>query len=205
MPADALATLGARASAGMVLTLIPCIFHLQHPKSKYKSASTLSAGTHSWLRSYISINWKLLEVSMISSMFLLIRHNSKLLPRFCKISWDQHIEAKKNGCHFTDNTFKCIFLNENVGDSIKISLKFVRKSPVDNIPALGQIMAWCRPGNKPLSEPMMVTLPMHIYASLDLNELTLQVLNLEYSERTKSISWLLIPWLYRSPRYQQPW
>ena len=33
MPADALATLGARASAGMVLTPKAEIFHLQHQKS----------------------------------------------------------------------------------------------------------------------------------------------------------------------------
>ena len=57
---------------------------------------------------------------------------------------------------------KCIFLNENVWTPIKISLKFVPKSPINNIPALVQIMAWCRPGDKPLSEPMMVWLPTHI-------------------------------------------
>ena len=34
--------------------------------------------------------------------------------------------------------------------------------PVDNIPALVQIMAWRRPGDKPLSEPMMVGLLTHI-------------------------------------------
>ena len=39
---------------------------------------------------------------------------------------------------------------------IKISLKFVPKGLIDNIPSLVQIMAWCRPGDKPLSEPMMV-------------------------------------------------
>ena len=32
-------------------------------------------------------------------------------------------------------------------------------------------MAWRRPGDKPLSEPMVVSLLMHIYASLCLNEL----------------------------------
>ena len=31
-----------------------------------------------------------------------------------------------------------------------------------NIPALVQIMAWRRPGDKPLSEPMLVRLPTHI-------------------------------------------
>ena len=45
---------------------------------------------------------------------------------------------------------------------IKISLQFVPKGPINNIPALVQIMAWCRPGDKPLYEPMMVRLPMHI-------------------------------------------
>ena len=61
-----------------------------------------------------------------------------------------------------DDIFKCIFLNENVWISIKISLKFVPKGPINNIPALVQIMAWRRWGDKPLSEPMMVSLPTHI-------------------------------------------
>ena len=33
---------------------------------------------------------------------------------------------------------------------------------INNIPALVQIMAWRRPGDKPLSEPIMVRLPTHI-------------------------------------------
>ena len=33
---------------------------------------------------------------------------------------------------------------------------------INNIPALVQIMAWRRPGDKPLSEPMMFSLPTHI-------------------------------------------
>ena len=39
-----------------------------------------------------------------------------------------------------------IFLNENVYISIKISLKFVPKGPINNIPVLVQIMAWRHPG-----------------------------------------------------------
>ena len=42
---------------------------------------------------------------------------------------------------------------------------------IDNIPALDQIMAWHQPGDKALSEPMMVSLLMH-NVSLGLNELT---------------------------------
>ena len=63
---------------------------------------------------------------------------------------------------FTDETFKRISLNENVKISIEISLKFVSKGPINNIPALVQIMAWRRPGNKQLSETMLVSLLMHI-------------------------------------------
>ena len=54
------------------------------------------------------------------------------------------------------------FLNENVWISIKISLKFVPKGQINNIPSLDQIMAWRRPGDKPLSEPMMVSLLTHM-------------------------------------------
>ena len=53
-------------------------------------------------------------------------------------------------------TFSNAFsLNENVWIAIKISLRFVPKGSIIIIPALVQIMAWCPPGNKPLSKPMM--------------------------------------------------
>ena len=53
------------------------------------------------------------------------------------------------------------FLPANVWISLKISLKFVPKGWIINIPVLVQIMAW-QPGDKPLSEPMMVSFLMHI-------------------------------------------
>ena len=59
--------------------------------------------------------------------------------------------------------FKWIFVNKNVWISIRVSLKFVPKCQINNIPTLVQIMAWRRPGDKPLSEPMMVSLLKHIY------------------------------------------
>ena len=68
------------------------------------------------------------------------------------------LRPRQNGCHFADNIFKCIFLNENVW----ISLKFVPKGPINNIPAMVQIMVWRCPGNKLLSEPMVVNLLTHI-------------------------------------------
>ena len=50
----------------------------------------------------------------------------------------------------------------NVKISIKNSLKFVPKGPFNNNLALVQITARRRPGDKPLSEPMMVRSPTHI-------------------------------------------
>ena len=43
--------------------------------------------------------------------------------------------------------------------------RFVLRGLINNIPALVQIMAWRRPGAKPLSEPMMVNSLMHIYVT----------------------------------------
>ena len=73
------------------------------------------------------------------------------------------LKPTQDGRHFPDDIYTCIFLNENEWHSIKMSLKFVA---INNFPALVQIMAWRRPGNKPLSEPMMVVLPIHICVTL---------------------------------------
>ena len=71
------------------------------------------------------------------------------------------LRPRQNGRYF-DYTFKRIFVNENVRILIEISLKFVPKGPINNIPSLVQIMAWRLPGDKPLSGPMTVRLPTHI-------------------------------------------
>ena len=78
---------------------------------------------------------------------------------------DPHVNSlrpRQNGRRFPDDTFKRIFLNENFRISINSSLKFVPKGPINDNPALVQIMAWRRSGDKPLSEPMMVSLLTHI-------------------------------------------
>ena len=72
------------------------------------------------------------------------------------------LRPRQNGRQFADGIFKCIFLNENVLISIKVSLKFIPKGQINNIPILDQIMALCRPGDNTLSEPMMIIIPMHI-------------------------------------------
>ena len=73
-----------------------------------------------------------------------------------------HESRDKMVVTLADGPLKYKFINTNVLISIKISLKFVPRGPIYNIPALVQIMAWYRPGDKPLSEPMMVSLLPHI-------------------------------------------
>ena len=65
------------------------------------------------------------------------------------------LRPRQNGLHFAGDILKCIFLNENVWISIKMSRRFVPKCPIGSGPALVHIMAWRRTGDKPLSEPMM--------------------------------------------------
>ena len=72
------------------------------------------------------------------------------------------LRPRQNGRHFADDISTCIFFNENVWITIKISLKFVPKGSINNIPALVQIMVWRHPGAKPLSEPLMVSLLTYI-------------------------------------------
>ena len=72
------------------------------------------------------------------------------------------LRPRQNGRHFADDLFKSIFFNENVWISIKFSLNLIPKGPIDNNPALVQLMAWHRAGDKPLSEPMLVMLLTHI-------------------------------------------
>ena len=54
-----------------------------------------------------------------------------------------------------NDNFKCNFLNENDKIPIRISLKFILNSPIDNKPALVQVMDWRRTGDKLLPEPML--------------------------------------------------
>ena len=73
------------------------------------------------------------------------------------------LKRRQNCRSFANDIFNYIFLNENVWISQNMSLKFVSKVRINNIPALVQIMAWRRPGDKPFSEPMMVSLPSSQY------------------------------------------
>ena len=118
----------------------------------------------------VQSNW-LMWSKMFTVMFY--NHSTRLLEMGHIIWWPllellpwcpifNTLRLRQNGCHFADDIFKRIFLNDNIWIRIKISLKFVPKGPINNIPAIIQIMAWRRPGNKPLSELMVVSLLTHI-------------------------------------------
>ena len=93
--------------------------------------------------------------------------NGKQMAKVTMLNYNSMntLRPRQNGRHFPDDIFTWIFLNENVSISIKTSLKFVPKGPIDNIPALVQIMAWRRSGDKPLSERLMVRLLTHMWGT----------------------------------------
>ena len=88
------------------------------------------------------------SMSMLSESYTISRRSREGTINTLRPGWNEP--------QFADDIFKRIFFNENVWISIKISLKFVPKGPINNIPALVQIMAWRRSGDKPLSKSMMV-------------------------------------------------
>ena len=65
------------------------------------------------------------------------------------------LRLRQNSRRFPDDILKRISFEENYCILIKIPLKYVPNGLINTIPALVQIMAWHRSGDKPLSEPMM--------------------------------------------------
>ena len=66
-----------------------------------------------------------------------------------------HLLLNKMDAILADDVFRCIFFNEHDRSPIQISLKFVPRSPIDNKPALVQVMVWHRIGDNSLPEPMV--------------------------------------------------
>ena len=83
----------------------------------------------------------------------------------------EHIQAETKWPTILKRKLSNAYLNENVRSSIKISLEFVPKCQINNMPALAQIMAWRRPGDKPLLKQWWLDY-RRIYASPGLDELT---------------------------------
>ena len=91
------------------------------------------------------------------------------------ISSDEVMRRGQNGHHIPDDIFKCIFLNENIWISMKISLKFFPKGPINNILAL--VKYWFGTGHATshcLNQWCLVY--WRIFTSLGLNVLSRDVL-----------------------------
>ena len=73
------------------------------------------------------------DVVMVSPYIIQLIIRMGFIMRQCiNMHFINTLRPRQNGRHFTDDTFKHIFLNENVRISIKISLKFVPKGPINN-------------------------------------------------------------------------
>ena len=79
-----------------------------------------------------------------------------------------------------------MFLNVNVSISINISRNFILNVQINNILVLVQIRAWHRPGDKPLSEPLMDSLLAHLCVT---QPQWVKDWMMEYIHRKKTLQW----------------
>ena len=116
------------------------------------------------------------------------RHACKLWKCF------NTLRPRQDGRHFADDIFTCIFVNGNCCILVKFSLKYGRNGPIDDNRALVQIMAWRRSGDKPLSEPMMISLPTHICVTRPqwVNTLRFEKITADYTVKWKW--WIVVFW-----------
>ena len=149
---------------------------LIEPLGRNSSEILIAIQTFSFKKTYLKISsakWHpfCLGLNVLIFFFNIFRIMTTLQPQQnghhsaddnLKCTFFNTLRLRQNGGQFPDVIFKCIFYNERIWISIEISLKIVPKGPINNIPALVQIMAWRRSGDKPLSEPMLVSLLTHI-------------------------------------------
>ena len=95
--------------------------------------------------------------------FVFRTQSQERLYRLLSKSALTHWGRDKMAASFPDDIIKCIFLNENSSISIKISLKFVPKGRINNIPALVKKITY-------LNQCWLFY--WRIYVLLDLNKLT---------------------------------
>ena len=140
-----------------------CIGALTHlSTNRPKRSKSLMSSLSTQLMSFVSMNEHGWHISCTKVHLNQVWPWPKKEHSFKSVKGLNSLRPRQMAAILADDIFKWIFLNENVIISIEISLKSVSKGPINNIPALVQIMAWRRPGDKPLSGSMMVRLPTHI-------------------------------------------
>ena len=97
-----------------------------------------------------SVAWGITETWVLSMMYWLDRQQNDS-------SWLTHWDRDQMA-----TAFLATFSDAFSWISTKISLRFVPINPINNIPALVQIIAWLRSGDKPISKPMVVSLLTHL-------------------------------------------
>ena len=122
------------------------------PNKRQRFLSAIKLSSHQWLIFGQLITR--MKYSIFSSLKTIVQWSP--LSALCgQHRINSYLAGKKMAAILADDTLKCIFLNKNDRIPFRISLKFVPMSPVDNKPALVQVMAWRRTGDKPLPEPMI--------------------------------------------------
>ena len=114
----------------------------------------------------LSRTWQCQDISW-HSVHYKVRYNLPCSFQHYRMCFDDHMMqlthwGRDKIDSISQTTFSNAFSWIKMYHFCMISLKCVPKNRINNIPALVQIMAWRRPGNKPLSEPMMVSLLRHI-------------------------------------------
>ena len=151
------------------------------------------------VRIYHSIYSYIITLSTIEHVSLVSIIRTTILE-----SYLTHRDRDKNAAISQTPLSKALFLNENVKISIGISLKCFPKVRINNITPLVQIMPWRRPGDKPLSDPMMARLPTHICVTR-LSELKSSDCNsfkywADFNYGGQTLIWLAETWLHdRAP------
>ena len=121
---------------------------------------------HAWTHEYMYVSLRNSPAHQSRSCLTCLSWRQPGIPNWRGIEWLRPISfAIRAMVHLfviLDSTGGVLLIHENLWIPIKISLKFVPKGSINNIPALVRIMAWRRLGDKPLSEPMMVNSPTYI-------------------------------------------
>ena len=116
------------------------------------------------------------------------------------LSW--HIEAETKWPPFSRRHFQIHFREwKCINFDKKNSLKFVPKGSINNIPALVQIMAWCRSGDKPLSEPVRESLLTHICVTRPqwVNWISNDSCNDLSPDQHQAITWIDVDLMFNRP------
>ena len=102
---------------------------------------------HCWKQLLFPCNWCIHSISQYFLFFWDEQFHAKIssaciykvhdiFTGLVSVDFINTLWLRQNGRHFTDDIFRCIFVNEKFCILIKISLKFVPKGPTDNNPAL---------------------------------------------------------------------